>query len=352
VSRDQSTSATNRWLETLPKVELHLHIEGAIPHRALWDLIEKYGGDPRVPTFEALPAQFVYRDFPDFIDRWLWKHGYIREPEDFELIGAAVAAELARQRIVYAEAFFTPSDVARTGMSPQAVALALRRGLRTVDGTEVALIADVCRDVGPDVAAGTVEAIGEVAAEAGVIGVGMGGSEQRFPPEPFEAVYERARTLGLRTTAHAGEVAGPESVWGALRTLRVERIDHGTRAVEDPTLLAALAERRIPVTSCPGSNVATGAVPSLEAHPIRRFVDAGLLVSVATDDPAMFGLTMAGELESLVETFGFTRAEIRALILNAVESTWLPEAPKAALRARVASDPGWGEGAHGSIAAT
>lgn len=331
------------WLRSLPKVELHLHIEGAIPHAALWELICKYGGDPRVPSLEALPAQFVYRDFPDFIDRWIWKHGFIREPEDLELIGAAVADELARQNVVYAEGFFTPSDLARTGMTPQVVATSLRRGLASVPGTEIALISDVCRDVGPDVAARNLEKIAEVAAEAGVIGIGLGGSEQLFPPEPFAAVYARARALGLHATAHAGEVAGPESVWGALRALEVERIDHGMRAVEDPSLVEWLAARRIPVTSCPGSNVATGAVGSLEEHPIRRFMEAGVLISVNTDDPAMFGLSMAGEYQALISRLGFTREDVRTLTLNAVESTWLPADRKAALRARVADDPAWGD---------
>jgi adenosine deaminase len=331
------------WLERLPKVELHLHIEGAIPHAALWELITKYGGDPSVPTAADLPGRFFYRDFPDFIDRWIWKHGFIRETDDFTLIGRAVAGELARQRILYAEAFFTPSDVARFGMTPQQVAVALRRGLASVPDVEVALISDVCRDAGPEIGAENLEKIAEVAAEAGVIGIGLGGSEQSFPPEPYARVYERARGLGLHVTAHAGEVAGPESVWGALRALGVERVDHGTRAVEDPALMEWLVERRIPVTSCPGSNVATGAVASLEDHPIRRFVDAGLLVSIATDDPAMFGLSMAGEFEALVRRLGFSRAEVRALTLDAVESTWLPPDRKAALRARVEADPAWGE---------
>jgi adenosine deaminase len=330
-------------LERLPKVELHLHLEGAIPHAALWQLICKYGGDPRVPDAASLPGQFVYRDFPDFIDRWIWKQGFLREADDYELIGAAVAAELAGRRIVYAEAFFTPFDASRFGLSPQDVSVALRRGLASVAGSEVALIVDLCRDQGPTGGAATLDAVAEVADEAGVIGIGIGGSEQLFPPEPFAAVYERARELGLRTTAHAGEVAGPESVWGAIRALHVERIDHVLRAIEDPALVEYLAERRLPMTSCPGSNVATGAVASLESHPIRRLLDAGVVVSVNTDDPAMFGLTLAGEFAALQERLGLTDADIRTLTLNAVESCWLPEARRNALRARIAADPVWAE---------
>ena len=331
------------WLERLPKVELHLHLEGAIPHAALWELICKYGGDPRVPDLDSLRGNFVYRDFPEFIDKWLWKQGFLREAADFESIGAAIAADLARQRIVYAEAFYSPWDARGFGLSTREMSLALRRGLSSVAEVEVALIADLVRDQGPVGAGITLEEVAQVAGEAGVIGIGIGGSEQLFPPEPFAAVYARARELGLRTTAHAGEVAGPESVWGAIRALRADRIDHGLRAVEDPALVTYLAERRLPVTACPGSNLATGAAASLESHPIRRFLDAGLLVSVSTDDPARFGLSLAGELASLQSRLGFTDGDVRTLLLNAVESCWLPEERRSDLRARLVGDPAWTE---------
>jgi adenosine deaminase len=331
------------WLESIPKVELHLHVEGAIPLATLWELIARHGGDPQVRTPDDLPGRFQYRDFPDFIDRWIWKQGFLRDAADMETVGAAVAGDLARQRIVYAEALFSPTDLPASTLSPQEVAIALRRGIASVPGIEVGLIADVVRDTGPAKAARTLEALAEVAAEAGVIGIGLGGSEQLFPPEPFAPVYERARALGLRTSAHAGEVAGPASVWGAVRVLAVDRIDHRTRAIDDPALVRWLAENRMPITSCPGSNVATGAVASLEAHPVRRFCDEGLMVSIATDDPAMFGLSLAGEFEALQTRLGFADDEIRRLILDGVESTWLSEARKAALRTRIESDPAWRE---------
>jgi adenosine deaminase len=218
----------------LPKVELHLHLEGAIPHAALWQLICKYGGDPRVPTADTLAGYFVYRDFPEFIDKWLWKQGFLREAADFELIGAAVAADLARQRIWVCR---SPLPVDRrclaraggpgSGAGHKARALGRARRLGRAHRRGV-------RDTGPDVVARTLEAVGEVSRQPGVLRIGLGGSEQTYPPEPFQAVYERARALGLRTTAHAGEVAGPETVWGTIRVLHVVRIDHGTRAVHDP----------------------------------------------------------------------------------------------------------------------
>jgi adenosine deaminase len=151
-------------------------------------------------------------------------------------VAEAVASDLAAQRIRYAEAFFSPGDFARHGLAVQPLAAAIRAGLDRVAGVEVALVADLIRDSGPKVAAATLEAVAE-ARELGVVGVGLGGWEPSFPPEPFAPVYERARRLGLRTTVHAGEAAGPASVWGAIRALRPERIGHGTRAAEDPALL-------------------------------------------------------------------------------------------------------------------
>jgi adenosine deaminase len=154
-------------------------------------------------------------------------------------------------------------------------------------------------------------------------------------------VFERARTLGLRTTAHAGEAAGPASVWGAIRALRVDRVGHGTRAVEDPALLAHLATTRLPLEACPLSNVRTGVVASLEAHPIRRFVELGLLVTVNTDDPAMFGNSLAEEYALLQARLGFHPARVRQLVLDAIAVSWLPEAAKRRLAGEVGGDPAW-----------
>jgi adenosine deaminase len=315
------------WYQRIPKVELHLHLEGAIPHDALWELACKYGGDPEVPDVEALVRRFDYRDFPHFIETWIWKNGFIREYEDFTLIAEAVARDLAGQNIRYVEAFYSPRDFARHGLGTQGITEAIRRGLDRVPEIEVYLVADLIRDFGSENAARTLAELGEVQ-DQGVIGVGIGGSEQSFPPEPFASVYEDARRLGFRTSAHAGEVAGAESIWGALRALKVDRIGHGTRAYEDPALLDYLAEHRIPVEMCPISNVKTRAVASIEEHPIRRYYEHGILVTVNTDDPKMFGNSLAEEYQTLVERLGFTQDDIRVLLMNAVEASWLGEERK------------------------
>lgn len=338
---DQPQGGSNEdWFDLVPKVELHLHLEGAIPLPALWELVGKYGGRDEVPTLAALRERFRYRDFPHFIDTWIWKNRFLRELDDFTFIAGAVARHLRAQRIRYAEVFYSPPDFARHELGVGDLTVAVRKGLDRVDGIEIRLIADLVRDFGPEQGARTLEAVAEVR-DQGVIGVGIGGSEQAHPPAPFAAVYERARALGLRTSAHAGEAAGADSVWSALRDLKVDRIGHGTRAAEDPALLDHLAEIGVPLEMCPISNVRTGVVPDLAAHPIRDYLARGLVVTVNTDDPAMFQTSLAHEYRELCRVHGLTRDQIRALIDSAVQASWLPDQDRAALRARLHAEPAW-----------
>ena len=330
------------WFERVPKVELHLHLEGAIPHDTLWELVQKYGEDPSVPDLEALERRFEYRDFPHFIETWVWKNRFLREYEDFTFIAEAVARDLARQNIRYVEAFFSPTDFAQHGLETQKLTEAIRTGLSQASEIEVALVADLVRDYGPEKAAVTLAEVNEVQ-DLGVIGIGIGGSEQDFPPEPFEEVYEEARQFGLHTSAHAGEAAGAESIWGAIRSLRVDRIGHGTRAEEDESLLDYLAEHRIPLEMCPISNVRTGVVNSLEEHPVRRYFERGIIVTLNTDDPKMFGNSLAEEFLLLEEKLSFSRNEIRSLILQGIQAAWLSEDKRQQLVEAFRADPAWQE---------
>lgn len=201
-------------------------------------------------------------------------------------------------------------------------------------------MADLVRDSGPEKAVVTLAEVNEVR-DLGVVGVGIGGSEQAFPPEPFEAVYEKARRLGFHTSAHAGEAAGAVSVWGAIRRLRVDRIGHGTRAEEDEPLLDYLAEQHIPLEMCPISNVRTRVVNSLEEHPIRRYFERGIIVTISTDDPQMFGNSLAEEFRLLEGKLGFSRDETRNLILQGIQASWLLEGRKQQLVEAFRSDPAW-----------
>jgi adenosine deaminase len=328
------------WYSQLPKVELHIHLEGAIPHAALFDLIQKYGGDPSVPDVTALAKRFDYKGFSQFIESWTWKDQFLREYEDFKHIAELAARDMAKQNIRYAEMFFSPSPFSQQGLAVQEIAHAVRAGLCRVPEIEVSLIADLVRDFGPASEMTVLERLEEVKGD-GVIGIGIGGSEHEFPLEPFAALFEEARRMGFHVNAHAGEAEGPEGVWAAVRQLRVERIGHATRAREDPELLEYLNDRRIPLELCPGSNVRTGVVHSLKEHPIRDYFERGLLISVNTDDPMMFGTSLHKEYEQLVEEWGFTREEICRLILLGIESSWLPDDQKKRLAATFQKEPPW-----------
>jgi adenosine deaminase len=335
-----TTKTDLNWFEQVPKVELHLHLEGAIPYSALWELVQKYGGDSSIPDLDALKSRFEYRDFPHFIETWLWKNQFLREYEDFTFIAEAVARDLARQNIRYAEVFYSPPDFVRYGLKTQKLTEAIRMGLLRVQGVSIALVVDLVRDWGPEKAIITLAEAAEVR-NLGVIGIGMGGSDLSYPAELFMTVYENARRHGFHTTAHTGEVGGAESMWDVIHHLRVERIGHGTHAEEDERLVDYLAKEQIPLEICPLSNVRTGIVKSIDEHPVRRYFERGLVVTINTDDPQMFGNTLADEYRLLEERLGFSRKEICTLILQGLCAAWLSEELKQELINTFYREPAW-----------
>jgi adenosine deaminase len=328
------------WYKDLPKIELHVHLEGAIPHKALFDLIQKYGGEPSIPNVAALVKRFEYKDFPQFIEAWSWKNQFLRQYEDFTYIAELTARDMADQNIRYAELFFSPSLFIRYGLDVQELTSAVRKGLSLVPEIEVALIADLVRDYGPESEMKTLQALNEVK-DCGVVGIGIGGSEHEYPPEPFELLYRKARNMGFRTNAHAGEASGTKSVWGAINQLRVHRIGHGTRVYEEPELMDYIAENAIPIELCPMSNVRTGVVNSIMDHPIRKYFEHGMIISVNTDDPKMFNTSLANEYRLLVEDCGFSKQEICKIILLGIRSSWLSEEKKNSLVKKFELEPSW-----------
>ena len=327
---------------TMPKAELHLHLEGAIPVPTLWELIEHHGGDPLIKSEAQLVDWFTYRDFAHFMETWNWMNGFLRTYDDFTFASEAVARHLAVQNIVYAEAFFSPSDFRDHGLKPQGIAKAIRAGLDRVDDVEIALIVDLVRDRGPEGTAQTLAAVKDVSADTGIIGIGIGGFEAAHPPEQFADVYRDAREAGFRLTAHAGEEAGPESVWGALLTLGAERIGHGVRSIEDPALVDYLVEQQVPLEVCPTSNLRTGVVAHWDQHPVGRLIDAGVKVTINTDDPAMFDASLAAEFSILEDHFGLDDPALKRLSLAVVESSWADEATRSDLTRRI--EQWWAEG--------
>ncbi len=339
-----ATDADQDWFDRIPKVELHCHLEGAIPREVLWHLIQRHGGDPTVRRRSGLDAHFRFRDFAHFIRTWVWKNRFLRTLDDFTDVAEAVACSFVAQNIVYAEVFFSPTDFADQGLGVAGLARAIRAGFARVPAVEVNLIADLVRDFGPDRALATLDAL-EEARDQGVIGIGLGGSEREHPARDFAAVFARARDRGWHRTAHAGEADGAASVRAAVELLQAERLGHGIHAIDDPAVVRLLCDHGIALEVCPLSNLATGVVRDLAHHPITRLADAGVAVTVNTDDPGMFGNTLAGEFRALATTrgggHGWTRARIRQATLAAVDACWLPEADRAALRQRITNHPAW-----------
>lgn len=330
-----STLPDPSLIARIPKVELHLHLEGAIPPATLLRIINR----KERMSAEELAARLAYTDFADFIATWSWKNGFIDRAADFEEIAFAVLADLHGHNVLHVEAFYSPGDFARHGLATEAITESLLQGCRRAHdafGIRCDLIVDLVRDHGPEVGRRRLDEVTPYLGE-GLIGIGLGGSEQYFPADPYASVFREAAARGFRLTAHAGEVAGAASVRAAVELLGAERIGHGLRAFEDPGLVRLLAERRIPLEICPVSNLRTGAWPDLASHPIRGYREAGVPVALCTDDPAMFGTSPSHEYAVLLEHLGFDLADLEAVSLGGVDASFLPEPEKARLRNRFAS---------------
>ena len=328
-------------LRRAPKVELHLHLDGAMSHA--W-LLERTRRRPAgaVTTLEDLRARLTFRTFDEFIGCWVWKCGFLDRYEDFESLAESVLAGLAADGVVHVEPSISPGDYEKAhGLEPTGIVEAVLRGMERATrahGITCGLVVDLIRNHGPATAARRLEEITPYRGQ-GVVAIGLGGSEVEYPPGPFAEVYAEAARRGFHRTAHAGEVAGPDSVREALDRLGVERVDHGFRAVEDPALVARLAREAVPLAVCPTSNVRTGAVPSLAQHPIRRLFDSGVRVTVNSDDPTFFGASLLDEYQLCLTTLGFTPPELAVLAEHAAGAAFLGAAPREALQARVRA--GW-----------
>ena len=328
-----STGKIEQLIRAMPKAEIHLHLEGAIPHEILLAQVQRKGTEPSIRTVEDLKAKLTYTDFPNFIELWVWKNTFIKDEKDFEDIAYAMLEGLSRQNVKYVESFYAPGDYSRFGLSTQGITECVISGkerARRDFGIRCELIVDLIRDHGPEIGMKRLDEVTPYLGK-GVIGIGIGGSEQLFPAGPYAEVYEEAGRRGFRLTAHAGEVAGAESIRSAIEDLGAERIGHGVRAYEDPEVVGVLKERRIPLEMCIISNSKTGVCPSVRDHPIRDYFRQGLLVTVNSDDPSMFSSTLTDEYLALSTDLGFTPDEVKQVALNAVTASFLPDEEKTEL---------------------
>lgn len=310
-------------LRTLPKTELHLHLEGAIPADVLLELIRKYDRATETPDRRRLAERLTYRDFPHFLDTWKWMCSFVKEEADFTLIAREVAKELAAQNVRYAELHFSPPDFLHHGMSISSIAKAVRAGLAAAGAPDVSLIIDLCRQYGPEKGLAWLAEVVEVSREAGIVGIGLGGPEHLAPAGPYAEVFRAAESHGLRRVAHAGEAAGPESIWAALNALGAERIGHGTRAVMDPQLMVHLRDTGVPIEVCPKSNICTGVIDRIENHPVRQLSDFGIGVTLSSDDPTFFETDIVSEYQLLRDRLQFTDSELARIARRGFEVAFL-----------------------------
>jgi aminodeoxyfutalosine deaminase len=321
------------FLRSLPKAELHLHLEGTVTPETLVELSERHPAGRL--TLEQAHELYRYVDFSGFLMAFKAITERLLTADDYELITWRMAQALAAQGVVHAEVYVSVGVVyywRRIEFEPLFAGMerARQRAEREL-GLTLLWIFDAVRHFGVDEAARVFRKAAEMRKEhASIVGIGIGGDERRMPPEPFAALYAEARDAGLRLTAHAGETTGPESIWGALN-IGAERIGHGLTAQYDAELMEILAERQIPVEICMTSNVRTGSCPSLSQHPMRRYFESGLMIALNSDDPALFGSDLAGEYRLAEREFCFTEEQLRELAANSIEASFLPPERKVTL---------------------
>ena len=326
-----------RLLRAMPKAELHIHVEGSLEPETIFALAARNGVPLAYPSVEALRRAYAFTDLQSFLDVYYAGASVLRTEDDFREMAMAYFRRAAADGVVHAELFFDPQTHTARGVPIGAVIEGLARAQAQAGrelGVSSALILCFLRHLSEADAFDTLEAA--LPWRDRIVGVGLDSSERDHPPEKFARVFARARELGLRLVAHAGEEGPPEYVRTALDVLRVERIDHGVRCTEDPALVERLAALRVPLTVCPLSNVKLCVYPSMDLHVLPRLLAAGLCVTVNSDDPAYFGGYLLANYEAL---FGAHRslgvAEARALAANAIEASFASPRRKAEWTARL-----------------
>lgn len=332
------------YIRSLPKAELHLHLEGTISPETLVELSRRRpAGQAEVLTLETVQAMYQYTDFTGFLLAFKAITEQLQTAEDYELVTLRMLEKLHLQGVAHAEVYVSVGVVyywRRTEFEPLFAGMERARiEAEARWGITCYWIFDAVRHFGPDEAARVFRKAAEMRAEfPSIIGIGIGGDERRTGAEPFRELYAEAREAGLRLTAHAGETVGSGGIWGALN-IGAERIGHALSAVTDPELMAVLSERQIPLEICITSNLRTASCPSLPEHPVRSYFDAGLMVTLNSDDPALFGSDLEGEYRLAARGFDFTREQLRELAQNSIEASFLPPERKLSLIHAIESQP-------------
>ncbi len=326
------------WLRHLPKAELHLHLEGTITPETLVVLSARHDAEPL--TLEAARALYVYENFHAFLMTFKAVSQRLQTADDYAYITYEMVRALAAQGVVHAEVYISWGILLRfkPALTIESVMDAIEAARRKAErefGTTVLWIIDAVRHFGLEEAAAVFRLAAKLRPEyRSIVGIGIGGDEAGGPAGPFRELYAEAKAAGLRLTAHAGESTGPESIWSALN-IGAERIGHALTAQHDPELLDVLAERQVPLEINLTSNIRTGCCPDFNAHPLRDYFDSGLMVTLNSDDPPMFGSHLLDEYILAQQLFHFTLDQMRELAANSVEASFLEPDRKLKLLAQI-----------------
>ncbi len=327
------------FIRRLPKAELHLHLEGTVTPETLVELSARQDSAPL--DLAQANALFQYTDFSGFLLAFKAITERLRTADDYELATWRMAQRLAQQGVVHAEVYVSVGVVyywRRCEFEPLFLGMERARARAESElGLSLYWIFDAVRHFGPEEAARVFRKAADLRTQfPSIVGIGIGGDERRTGAEPFRDLYAKARDAGLRLTAHAGETVGPEGIWGALN-IGAERLGHALSAIQDPELMGVLAERQIPLEICVSSNLRTGCCLRPEDHPLRRYFDAGLMVTLNSDDPALFFSDLENEYRIAQERFAFTQEHLRELASNSIEASFLPPERKVEILRRIES---------------
>ena len=320
----------------IPKAELHIHIEGSLEPELIFSLAQRNGVKLPYASVEALRAAYAFTDLQSFLDIYYAGASVLLTAQDFHDMAWAYFLRAKADNVVHAELFFDPQTHTARGVPMATVVEGLSSACRQAEtelGVSSALILCFLRHLSEEDAFATLEAA--LPHREHFIGVGLDSSELGHPPEKFERVFARCRELGLRLVAHAGEEGPPDYMWQAIDLLKVQRIDHGVACLQDPLLVAELAHTRLPLTVCPLSNLKLCVVRDLREHPLKTMLDAGLCVTVNSDDPAYFGGYMNANFEQTVAALGLSEAEVVTLARNSVEASFVSDTQRSSLYAAV-----------------